>query len=247
MKFGLLNLAVKLLAKESLRNPYKAKKRLPAMVELLTGSTGYHTKTANKMDEFVEVPKYVFNNKTNKMEVKGKERLYPDKKYRYQMHQPRRKENTELWRGETINPDEQFISKAGVDHMNQYDIKANPGSWYSPNVLESMNYAVRPWKGGMGNQKTNPGILRRVDVKDIKKENPNFNTHNGEILDHINLPENLQLLSNISLIPTLIGRLRQAGFKNANIINTIKMILKKKKPSGAPDWKFYNRGGIASL
>ena len=29
-KFGLLNLAVKVLAKESLKNPYKAKKRLPA-------------------------------------------------------------------------------------------------------------------------------------------------------------------------------------------------------------------------
>tara|TARA_R110002096_G_C14412164_1_gene708359 strand:- start:64 stop:789 length:726 start_codon:yes stop_codon:yes gene_type:complete len=239
-KFGLLNLAVKVLAKESLKNPYKAKKRLPAMVELLTGSTGYHTKTANNMDEFVELPKYVYNNKSKKMEVKGKERLYPDKKYRYQMHQPKRKENTELWRGETINPDEQFISKAGIEH-------AEPGSWYSPNVLESMNYAVRPWKGGMGNQKTNPGILRRVDVKDIKKANPNFNTQSGEILDHINLPQNLQLLSNISLIPTLIARLRQAGFKNANIIKTIKMILKKKKPSGAPDWKFYNKGGIASL
>ena len=244
---SLLNLAIKLFARESLKNPYGAKKRLPAVVELLTGSSGYHTKTANKMDEFVEVPKYVFNNKTNKMEVKETQRLYPDKKYSYHMHQPKRKEIKELWRGETINPDEQFISKAGVDHMNQYDIKAKPGSWYSPNVLESMNYAVRPWKGGMGNQKTNPGILRRVDVKDIKKANPNFNTQSGEILDHINLPQNLQLLSNISLIPTLIARLRQAGFKNANIIKTIKMILKKKKPSGAPDWKFYNKGGIASL
>ena len=32
-KFGLLNLAVKVLAKESLKNPYGAKKRLPAVVE----------------------------------------------------------------------------------------------------------------------------------------------------------------------------------------------------------------------
>lgn len=110
-----------------------------------------------------------------------------------------------------------------------------------------MNYAVRPWKGGMGNEITNPGILRNIKSSDIHKVDPNFNVERGEILDHINLPPNLQELSHISLIPTLIARLRGAGLKEAHILSTIKEILKKKKTSGARDWKFYNRGGIASL
>lgn len=231
---------LQLFAKEALKDPFGAKKRLPALMELITGTTGYHTKRKVDPTEFVEIPKWVWDDASSKMVKKGTQKLYPDKKWSYLMHEPKRKTTKELWRGETIHPDEQYISKAGIEH-------AEPGSWYSPNVLESMNYAVRPWKGGMGNEITNPGILRNIKSSDIHKVDPNFNVERGEILDHINLPPNLQELSHISLIPTLIARLRGAGLKEAHILSTIKEILKKKKPSGARDWKFYNRGGIASL
>ena len=231
---------LQLFAKEALKDPFGAKKRLPALMELITGTTGYHTKRKVDPTEFVEIPKWVWDDASSKMVKKGTQKLYPDKKWSYLMHEPKRKTTKELWRGETIHPDEQYISKAGIEH-------AEPGSWYSPNVLESMNYAVRPWKGGMGNEITNPGILRNIKSSDIHKVDPNFNVERGEILDHINLPPNLQELSHISLIPTLIARLRGAGLKEAHILSTIKEILKKKKPSGAADWKFYKRGGIASL
>ena len=231
---------LQLFAKEALKDPFGAKKRLPALMELITGTTGYHTKRKVDPTQFVDIPNWVWDDTSSKMVKKGTQKLYPDKKWSYLMHEPKRKTTKELWRGETIHPDEQYISKAGIEH-------AEPGSWYSPNVLESMNYAVRPWKGGMGNEITNPGILRNIKSSDIHKVDPNFNVERGEILDHINLPPNLQELSHISLIPTLIARLRGAGLKEAHILSTIKEILKKKKPSGARDWKFYNRGGIASL
>ena len=231
---------LKLFAKEALKDPFGAKKRLPALMELITGTTGYHTKRKVDPTQFVDIPNWVYNDGTKKMVQQGTKRYYPTHKYDYSMHNPVRKKTKELWRGETIHPDEQYISKAGIEH-------AEPGSWYSPNVLESMNYAVRPWKGGMGNEITNPGILRNIKSSDIHKVDPNFNVERGEILDHINLPPNLQELSHISLIPTLIARLRGAGLKEAHILSTIKEILKKKKPSGAADWKFYKRGGIASL
>jgi len=231
---------LQLFAKEALKDPFGVKKRLPALMELITGTTGYHTKRKIDPTEFVEMPKWVWDSASSKMVKKGTQKVYPNKKWSYMMHEPKRKTTKELWRGETIHPDEQYISKAGIEH-------AEPGSWYSPNVLESMNYAVRPWKGGMGNEITNPGILRNIKSSDIHKVDPNFNVERGEILDHINLPPNLQELSHISLIPTLIARLRGAGLKEAHILSTIKEILKKKKPSGAADWKFYKRGGIASL
>jgi|TARA_R100001530_G_scaffold22925_1_gene18844 hypothetical protein len=231
---------LQLFAKEALKDPFGVKKRLPALMELITGTTGYHTKRKIDPTEFVEMPKWVWDSASSKMVKKGTQKVYPNKKWSYMMHEPKRKTTKELWRGETIHPDEQYISKAGIEH-------AEPGSWYSPNVLESMNYAVRPWKGGMGNEITNPGILRNIKSSDIHKVDPNFNVERGKILDHINLPPNLQELSHISLIPTLIARLRGAGLKEAHILSTIKEILKKKKPSGAADWKFYKRGGIASL
>ena len=231
---------LKLLAKEGFRQFPKGTKRLPALVELALGTTGRYSKRKIDPTEFVEVPNYVYDNTLKKMVKQGTKKYYPDKKWSYFMHQPKRKQTNELWRGETLYPDEQYVSKAGLEH-------AEPGSWYSPDVLESMGYVIRPWKGGMGTDITNPGILRRIKTSDIKKRNPKFNVEEGEILDHINLPPDLRELSHISLIPTLMARLRRGGFSEARILSTIKQILAKKKPSGAADWKFYKRGGIASL
>mgnify|MGYP003154053709 CR=1 FL=1 len=231
---------LKLLAKEGYRQFPKGTKRLPALVELALGTTGRYSKRKIDPTEFVEVPNYVYDNTLKKMVKQGTKKYYPDKKWSYFMHQPKRKQTKELWRGETLYPDKQYVSKAGLEH-------AEPGSWYSPDVLESMSYVIRPWKGGMGTDITNPGILRRIKTSDIKKRNPKFNVEEGEILDHINLPPDLRELSHISLIPTLMARLRRGGFSEARILSTIKQILAKKKPSGAADWKFYKRGGIASL
>jgi len=230
---------LKLLAKEGFRQYPKGTKRLPALVELALGTTGRYSKRKIDPTEFVEVPNWV-KDKTGNMVRQGTKKLYPDKKWSYFMHNPKRKQNKELWRGETLYPDKQYVSKAGLEH-------AEPGSWYSPDVLESMSYVIRPWKGGMGTDITNPGILRRIKTSDIKKRNPKFNVEEGEVLDHINLPPDLRELSHISLIPTLMARLRRGGFSEARILSTIKQILSKKKPSGAADWKFYKRGGIASL
>ena len=238
---------LKLLAKEGYRQFPKGTKRLPALVELALGTTGRYSKTKVDPTEFVEVPNWVYDNALKKMVQQGTKKLYPDTKYRTNMINPAREKTNELWRGETLYPDEQYISKAGLQHQASGYPLATPGSWYSPNVLESMDYVMRPWKGGMGTDITNPGILRRIKTSDIKKRNPKFNVEEGEVLDHINLPPDLRELSHISLIPTLIARLRRGGFSEARILSTIKQILAKKKPSGAADWKFYKRGGIASL
>ena len=231
---------LKLLAKQALKDPYKAKKRLPALMELLTGTTGYHTKTKVDPTLFYDMPNWVYNNATKKMVQQGTKRYYPTHKYDYSMHSPMRKKTKELWRGETLHPDEQYISQVGIKY-------AEPGSWYSPESLESLKFVSRPSKGSMGNEITNPGVLRRIKISDILKADPDFNVGGGSLMHHVNLPTDLQELSHISLIPTLIARLRGAGLKEAHILSTIKQILKKKKPSGAADWKFYKRGGIATL
>ena len=231
---------LKLLTKEGFKSNRDIRKRLPALLELMSGTTGHYSKIKVDPTEFVEVPNWVYDNTLKKMVQQGTKKYYPDKKYRTTMINPKREKTNELWRGETLYPDKQYVSKAGLEH-------AEPGSWYSPDVLESMSYVIRPWKGGMGTDITNPGILRRIKTSDIKKRNPKFNVEEGEILNHINLPPDLRELSHISLIPTLMARLRQGGFSEARILSTIKQILAKKKPSGAADWKFYKRGGIASL
>ena len=231
---------LKLLTKEGFKSNRDIRKRLPALLELMSGTTGHYSKIKVDPTEFVEVPNWVYDNTLKKMVQQGTKKYYPDKKYRTTMINPKREKTNELWRGETLYPDKQYVSKAGLEH-------AEPGSWYSPDVLESMGFVMRPWKGGMGTDMANPGILRRIKTSDIKKRNPKFNVEEGEILNHINLPPDLRELSHISLIPTLMARLRQGGFSEARILSTIKQILAKKKPSGAADWKFYKRGGIASL
>ena len=227
---------LKLLTKEGFKSSHDIRKRLPALLELISGTTGHYSKTRRDPTEFVVVPNWV-TDKTGKMVKQGTQKIYPNTKYLTYMINPRRKKGKELWRGETLYPDEQYISKVGREYEE-------PGSWYSPDVLTSMEYVIRPSKGSMGTDITNPGILRRIKTSDIKKRNPKFN---DEFWSHVNLPPDLQELSHISLIPTLIARLRRGGFSEAHILSTIKQILAKKKPSGAADWKFYKRGGIASL
>ena len=238
---------LKLLTKEGFKSSHDIRKRLPALLELISGTTGHYSKQKSIPTEFIEVPNWVYDNALKKMVQQGTKKLYPDKKYRIDMINPKRKKTNELWRGETLYPDEQYISKAGLEHQASGYPLAGPGSWYSPNVLESMDYVIRPWKGGMGTDITNPGILRRIKTSDIKKRDPKFDFDQDTWWDHANLPPDLQELSHISLIPTLIARLRRGGFSEARILSTIKQILAKKKPSGAADWKFYKRGGIASL
>ena len=66
--------------------------------------------------------------------------------------------------------------------------------------------------------------------------------YKGEIL-----PEHIQKRTKISLIPTLIARLRKLGFLDQEIFSTVRKILSKKKASGEKDWKWFKEGGIISL
>ena len=63
-----------------------------------------------------------------------------------------------LFRGETLFPDEQYISKTGLTQGKK------PGEWWSAEPFEAAHYAVRPSKGIMGSDINNPGVIRRMSM-----------------------------------------------------------------------------------
>ena len=240
VKFNLKDLFEKGLA-----SIFKVKPRLPDLIELALGQTGYFQKVRTSG---MWVPNWVYNKKTKKMEQRGKKWYVPDKKYHYFKDIPSRQKVKRYWRGETLHPDEQYISKAGLEAKME---GAEPGSWYSSEPLESQDYVVRTTKGEMGQEVTNPGIIRNITADEIRKIDPEwakkYQIGDMGALGQANLPPHIREQSKISLIPSLVIRLRKLGFTKSEIFSTIKQITSKKKASGERDWKWYNKGGITSL
>jgi len=218
----------------------KSKPRFPGLIELALGRTGYTRKIRTSP---VQMPKWVYNNKTKQMEQKGTYTFIPDKKYYYYPDFPMRGKVNKYWRGETLHPEEEFISKAGLE-ANQ-----EPGSWHSPEPLEASNYVVRGSKGDMGAQVTNPGVIRSITADEIYKIDPVWAKENfiGEPMGNVNLPPHIRQQAKIEMIASLIVRLRKMGLTKSEIFTTVKQIMSKRKSSGEKDWKWFNRGGIVSL
>ena len=152
-----------------------------------------------------------------------------------------------IFRGETMFPDENLISKAGLHS------KKTPGEWWSTNPWESADYAIRPSKVagktiigkkiGMGEGITNPGVIRRISVnKDIR----NLPEGWARGAEHTHIHPTTQAMddSKISMFYSVVNRLRQMGWKDSQIFKYMRMIMKKKNKAGKRDWMLYNSGGI---
>ena len=177
------------------------------------------------------------------MEKKGTYTFIPDKKYYYYPEFPMRGRVNKYWRGETLHPEEGFISKAGLES------KQEPGSWHSPEPIEASDYVVRGSKGDMGAQVTNPGVIRSITADEVYKIDPVWAKENfiGEPMGNVNFPKHIRQQAKIEMIASLIVRLRKMGLTKSDIFRTVKQIMSKKKASGEKDWKWFNSGGIVDL
>jgi hypothetical protein len=221
----------------------RSKPRFPSLIELALGKTGYTRKIRTSP---VMMPNWVYNNKTKKMEKKGEKLYVPDKKYYYYPEFPIRGEVKKYWRGETLHPDEEFISKAGLES------KQEPGSWHTSEPIEASDYAIRVSKGDMGAQVTNPGVIRSITADEVHKIDPEWAKENNIGMDifsprSLNFPSHIRQQAKIEMIASMIVHLRKRGLTKSDIFRTIKQIMSKKKASGERDWKWFNQGGIASL
>jgi len=220
--------------------PPKAKPRFPSLIELALGRTGYTRKVKTSPSQ---VPNYVYNKKTREIEQKGTRLYIPEKKYYYYPEFPMRGRVDKYWRGETLHPDTEFISKAGLE------AKQEPGSWHTPEPIEASHYSIRPSKGDMGQEVTNPGVIRSITADEVYKIDPVWAKENqiGMDMGSVNFPAHIREGAKIEMIASLIVRLRQMGLTKSEILSTVKQIMSKKKASGERDWKWFNQGGIASL
>jgi Holliday junction resolvasome RuvABC DNA-binding subunit len=88
----------------------------------------------------------------------------------------------------------------------------------------------------------NPGVMRRMKVnKNIDELKDIQNQGTGPT--HFHPTDEMTGEAKISMFYSVISRLRELGYKEADIFKYIKMISKKKKASGESDWMLYNSGG----
>ena len=159
-----------------------------------------------------------------------------------------------LFRGETLYPEEQFISKTGLEAGQG----VKPGQWWTIEPFEAAGYSIRPSKiykapkgtpnqiigksTGMGEGITNPGVIRRMKVnKNIEDLESIRNRGTG--WSHFHPTDKMIGESKISMFYSVINRLREMGWENAQIFKYIGQIMKKKNVAGKRDWMLYNRGG----
>ena len=213
-------------------------KRLPAIIELILGTTGHYDKVRTRP---IKLPNF--------KGARAKWYIPKNKYHFYQTFPPRDSGIKKYWRGETLEPDEKYISEAGLQAQKDFP-EATPGSWHTSEPLTATEYVVRSSKGDMGAEVDNPGVLRSITTDEIIEIDPEWAGKNyiGYNLGSLqNFPEHIQKRTKISLIPTLIARLRKLGFLDQEIFSTVRKILSKKKASGEKDWKWFKEGGIISL
>ena len=141
-----------------------------------------------------------------------------------------------LFRGETLFPDEQYISKTGLTQGKK------PGEWWSAEPFEAAHYAVRPSKGVMGSDIANPGVIRRMKMnKNIEDMGSMRSSSTG--MTHFHPPQDKIDSAKISMFYSVVNRLREMGLKDSQIFKYIGQIMKKKNATGGRDWMLYNSGG----
>tara|TARA_R110001632_G_scaffold193632_2_gene314593 strand:+ start:60 stop:806 length:747 start_codon:yes stop_codon:yes gene_type:complete len=242
---GVLRLAAKVLAKKLARKPKNVVKgnywedldqeagraRLPESIEFLRGYAKRKEMSGAIMDNDPtlapdKLKKLLKTLPTHVDTVPMRRSLYGEGKLK------------NLFRGETLYPDETLISKTGMAN----DSGISPGNWWSAEPFESAGYAIRPSKGSMGIGIENPGVMRRMKVnKNIDELKDIQNQGTGPT--HFHPTDEMTGEAKISMFYSVISRLRELGYKEADIFKYIKMISKKKKASGESDWMLYNSGG----
>jgi len=141
-----------------------------------------------------------------------------------------------LFRGETLNPDQQYISKTGIEQGMK------PGNWWTAEPFEAAHYAIRPSKGIMGSDINNPGVIRRMSMnKDIEDMGSMKNRGTG--MTHFHPPQDKMDSAKISMFYSVVNRLREMGLKDSQIFKYIGQIMKKKNAAGKRDYMLYNSGG----
>jgi len=141
-----------------------------------------------------------------------------------------------LFRGETLFPDEQYISKTGLTQGKK------PGEWWSAEPFEAAHYAIRPSKGSMGSDIANPGVIRRMKMnKNIEDMGSMRSSSTG--MTHFHPPQDKIDSAKISMFYSVVNRLREMGLKDSQIFKYIGQIMKKKNAAGKRDWMLYNSGG----
>ena len=134
-----------------------------------------------------------------------------------------------LFRGETLNPDQQYISKTGIEQGMK------PGNWWTAEPFEAAHYAIRPSKGSMGSDIVNPGVIRRMKMnKNIEDMESMMNKGTGPT--HFHPPQDKMDSAKISMFYSVINRLREMGLKDSQIFKYIGQIMKKKNAAGKRDW-----------
>ena len=151
--------------------------------------------------------------------------------------------NVNLWRGESNVPTESL--KTGMLH----GFDSYPGGYWSNQIMKAMDYAEgAPFKkailGASYKPQDNLGVLRRGKFTGSTKDLMEVNrVRNYAIGPEVNLPTGV-IDDKVSLIPSIIARMRmRPEFKQTSMLDYIRQVLKQHKG----DWRFYNRGGIASL
>jgi hypothetical protein len=95
----------------------------------------------------------------------------------------------------------------------------------------------------MGEGIANPGVIRRMKInKDISELEDMRNIGTG--WSHFHPTDKMIGESKISMFYSVINRLREMGWKDAQIFKYMGQIMKKKNPAGKSDWMLYNRGGM---
>ena len=131
-----------------------------------------------------------------------------------------------LFRGETLNPDQKYISKTGIESGTG----VKPGQWWSAEPFEAAHYAIRPSKGIMGSDINNPGVIRRMSMnKDIETMGSMKNRGTGAT--HFHPPQDRMDSAKISMFYSVVNRLREMGLKDSQIFKYIGQIMKKEKRS----------------
>jgi len=162
-----------------------------------------------------------------------------------------------LFRGETLHPDQTLISKTGLEAGQG----VKPGQWWTLEPFEAAGYSIRPtkipggwgavnpikpgqpWPLAMGEGIANPGVIRRMKVnKNIEDLESMRNRGTG--WSHFHPTDKMIGESKISMFYSVINRLREMGWKDAQIFKYIGQVMKKKNPAGKRDWMLYNRGGM---
>ena len=142
-----------------------------------------------------------------------------------------------IFRGETMFPDKKLISEAGLMSNKK------PGTWWSTSPWESADYAIRPSKGIMGATIDNPGVIRRIPMNRKLEDLPKGFVR-GKSPTHIHPTQAAIDDSKISMVYSVVSRLRDMGWSKGQIFKYMRMIMNKKNAAGKRDWMFYNSGAI---